>query len=723
MESLNSNSQEIELHHMQLEERQMHSTDKRDFETAFLAFFGEAHQIFRMKMFRNLDQLQLQFERENFHVVNVKTCLEVLLTQFREFFASKKLNSSDYVDHLWQEDFKDYTGCEPETYRSDLLKYLDILDKFIDKRVVKYGELRMKEYAYAKGKVDMGKALDVVLVVTGSSETKSDKQDTSSRSGNDTTHAVMHISASKYQEPNSEVDSNTTLDSINISNKGGEIDQNAEKCQVTSTLLDPLTQPNIKNEQLNKKNEHLKQTYKDLYDSIKKTRVQTKDHNDLLIAQVNSKTVENADLKAQIQEKILTGHRFSPNKSSAAYEKNFLDPILGGNPRVEFSTLLVLDGFQLERYSPLAQPRLTVNPQMVQRKISLTHINANTLLMSVQGIHKQEQSPIISQGVEEQPQLAHFDDPCHELLHEFSISHGSSSNASLLKEKKGVRFSALYLQKKRNLLVFDHSHQYFSYIPMLVQSSSGSTSGLVPNPPSPTPYVPPTKKDWDILFQPMFDEYFNPPPSVASPVPTVVAPDSTYSTSLPSSNTIDQDAPSPSTSQTPQESQSPVIPSGVEEKFHDIEVSHLDNDPFFGVLIPEPISEEYSSRDVIPTNVHSVNQPPEHLRKWTKDHPLGNVIGNPSRPSYKEALKESCWIEAMQEELNEFERLEVWQLVRHPDRVMIITLKWIFKVKLDELGSVLKNKAMLVARGYRQEEGIDFEESFALVARLEAIRI
>ncbi|GJR35530.1 retrovirus-related pol polyprotein from transposon TNT 1-94 [Tanacetum coccineum] len=77
----------------------------------------------------------------------------------------------------------------------------------------------------------------------------------------------------------------------------------------------------------------------------------------------------------------------------------------------------------------------------------------------------------------------------------------------------------------------------------------------------------------------------------------------------------------------------------------------------------------------------------------------------------------------MQEELNEFERLEVWELVPQPDKVMVITLKWIYKVKLDELGGILKNKARLVARGYRQEEGIDFEESFAPVARLEAIRI
>ncbi|GKC13613.1 retrovirus-related pol polyprotein from transposon TNT 1-94, partial [Tanacetum coccineum] len=73
--------------------------------------------------------------------------------------------------------------------------------------------------------------------------------------------------------------------------------------------------------------------------------------------------------------------------------------------------------------------------------------------------------------------------------------------------------------------------------------------------------------------------------------------------------------------------------------------------------------------------------------------------------------------------LNEFQRLEVWDLVPRPDRVMIITLKWIYKVKLDELGGVLKNKARLVERGYRQEEGIDFEEYFALVARVKAIRI
>ncbi|GJR02884.1 retrovirus-related pol polyprotein from transposon TNT 1-94 [Tanacetum coccineum] len=77
----------------------------------------------------------------------------------------------------------------------------------------------------------------------------------------------------------------------------------------------------------------------------------------------------------------------------------------------------------------------------------------------------------------------------------------------------------------------------------------------------------------------------------------------------------------------------------------------------------------------------------------------------------------------MQEEFNKFERLKVWELSSSRKKVMVITLKWIYKVKLDELGGILKNKARLVVCGYRQEEGINFEESFALVARLYAIQI
>nr|GFA46340.1 hypothetical protein [Tanacetum cinerariifolium] len=180
---------------------------------------------------------------------------------------------------------------------------------------------------------------------------------------------------------------------------------------------------------------------------------------------------------------------------------------------------------------------------------------------------------------------------------------------------------------------------------------------------------------------------------------------------------VDQDAPSPSKSQTTPKTQAHVIPHDVEEDNHDIEVVHMGNDPLFGMSIPEVASDQSSSTVSPHTIVHPDHQIPQHNRKWTKDNPLDNIIDQLARPvstrlqlyeqalfyyydvfltsvepkTYKDALTQSCWIEAMQEEFNEFECLE--------------------------------NKAHLVAHGYCQEEGINFEESFAPVARLEAIRI
>nr|GFD08455.1 integrase, catalytic region, zinc finger, CCHC-type, peptidase aspartic, catalytic [Tanacetum cinerariifolium] len=86
-------------------------------------------------------------------------------------------------------------------------------------------------------------------------------------------------------------------------------------------------------------------------------------------------------------------------------------------------------------------------------------------------------------------------------------------------------------------------------------------------------------------------------------------------------------------------------------------------------------------------------------------------------------MTDPAWIDLMQDELLQFKRLDVWVLVPAPDNISPLTLKWLFKNKHDEEQTVIRNKSRLVVRGYRQEEGIDFEESFALVARMEAIRI
>ncbi|KAJ9547551.1 hypothetical protein OSB04_020094 [Centaurea solstitialis] len=135
-----------------------------------------------------------------------------------------------------------------------------------------------------------------------------------------------------------------------------------------------------------------------------------------------------------------------------------------------------------------------------------------------------------------------------------------------------------------------------------------------------------------------------------------------------------------------------------------------------------------------------------HTTKWTRAHPLQQVIGSKSAPvktrsatqnecvfaaflsrhepsNVTEALDISDWVTAMQEELNQFERLGVWRLIPRPKNKTIIDLKWIFKNKKDEDGIVTRNKARLVAKGFKQQAGIDYDETFAPVARIEAIRI
>nr|GEZ18316.1 retrovirus-related Pol polyprotein from transposon TNT 1-94 [Tanacetum cinerariifolium] len=120
------------------------------------------------------------------------------------------------------------------------------------------------------------------------------------------------------------------------------------------------------------------------------------------------------------------------------------------------------------------------------------------------------------------------------------------------------------------------------------------SSGLVPNTPPSTPFVPPSRFDWDTLFQLFFDELLTPLPSIDHLAPEVIAlivevvalePDA--STGLPSSTIVDQDAPSTSNSQTTPETQSHIIPNNVEEYNHDLHVAHMNNDPFFGISFEE----------------------------------------------------------------------------------------------------------------------------------------
>ncbi|GJW77173.1 retrovirus-related pol polyprotein from transposon TNT 1-94 [Tanacetum coccineum] len=422
-------------------------------------------------------------------------------------------------------------GSERETYKSNLLVHLDLLEKFIDKSVLKYGELRIRSKDV---QINIIKALDDGLVVTKSSGTKSNKQDTSSSLGNDTTHAVdANIIPVNDQEPLAE-----------------------------------------------------------------KTRVQTKEHNDSLIAQLNQNSNENADLKAQIQEKVF----------ATAALKNELRKLKGNNCTTKF----------------------------------LKEVNSRAKV----------QSPKTRNGIKPVEKISNVNKPERWISKGYRLSPDRSSD--MYEKTNTPRY---FLRWKPTGRIFKTVGLRLIPTGKLFASSTTNVDSEPPHGSNANisnlheciqtldisagtlnldtgPALPPTKNYWDLLFQPMFDEYFNPPASVVSPVLAAAAPRPAYPTGSPSSTSIDQDAPSTSTLLTTHETQSLVIAEGVEDQ---LQPTTFDNDPC------------------------------------------------------QEALLESSWIDAMQEEIHEFKHLDVWELVP--------------------------------SKGCHQEEGIDFEESFAPVARIKAIWI
>ncbi|KAK2379434.1 putative mitochondrial protein [Trifolium repens] len=160
-------------------------------------------------------------------------------------------------------------------------------------------------------------------------------------------------------------------------------------------------------------------------------------------------------------------------------------------------------------------------------------------------------------------------------------------------------------------------------------------------------------------------------------------------------------------------------------------------------------SKEKSDEKTLEEDAETSNEPQVQNKgpsvRVQKNHPKDLIIGNPEQgittrrtndvianscfvsmfepKNVKEALTDEAWIEAMQEELNQFERSEVWDLVPRPEDVNVIGTKWVYKNKSDENGTITRNKARLVAQGYTQIEGLDFDETFAPVARLESIRL
>ncbi|GJU40838.1 retrovirus-related pol polyprotein from transposon TNT 1-94 [Tanacetum coccineum] len=222
----------------------------------------------------------------------------------------------------------------------------------------------------------------------------------------------------------------------------------------------------------------------------------------------------------------------------------------------------------------------------------------------------------------------------------------------------------------------------------------------------------------------MYDEYFE-KRSFNTPINSAAQPTQFHEDSPSTSSIVVEEHEAPPIVTTTKEQNSPISLIKADE-FNQEDSAYFDGNTVFVPYNPPSHEEiESSIADLAPSNVQNFHQVQPSTHMWTKDHPLDQslTVSTIKPKNIKEAMADHSWIESMQDELNQFERLQVWELVPRPDGNNIIALKWLWKNKCDAENIVVQNKTHLVAKGCKQEEGIDFEESFSPVARLESVRI
>ncbi|GJY28932.1 retrovirus-related pol polyprotein from transposon TNT 1-94 [Tanacetum coccineum] len=237
-------------------------------------------------------------------------------------------------------------------------------------------------------------------------------------------------------------------------------------------------------------------------------------------------------------------------------------------------------------------------------------------------------------------------------------------------------------------------------------------------------HVRTTSNELELLYSLMFIELLNGTSPVVSKSSAVHAADNPdkrqQHNTTHTSTTTDVADPPPlniqSTHQTPTQVPTVTTPENIIQAETNTKNAQFDKDEFINIFCT-PIQErgETSSRHVDSTR--------RQLETDAEMCMFALTVSQTKPKNIKEAMADSVWIESMQEELHQFDRLDVWKLVDRPLCKNVINLKWLWKNKRDEENTVIRNKYRLVAKGYVQKEGINFEESFAPVARLEAVRL
>nr|GEY22381.1 hypothetical protein [Tanacetum cinerariifolium] len=224
-----------------------------------------------------------------------------------------------------------------------------------------------------------------------------------------------------------------------------------------------------------------------------------------------------------------------------------------------------------------------------------------------------------------------------------------------------------------------------------------------------------TSNELDLLFSPMFDELLNGSSKVVSKSSVVSAADAPNQRQHYRAPLNNYTTPTP-TCQVP--TLAPIVSSSENISHAEtyVENDQVADDEFINIFCT-PVQDQGE------TSSCHVDSTRRQLESDAEMCMFGLTMSQTEPKNIKEAMADSAWIESMQEELHQFDRLDVWELVDRPLCTNVIILKWLWKNKRDEENTVIPNKSCLVAKGYAQKEGVDFKESFAPVARLEAVRL
>nr|GEY82385.1 integrase, catalytic region, zinc finger, CCHC-type, peptidase aspartic, catalytic [Tanacetum cinerariifolium] len=347
-------------------------------------------------------------------------------------------------------------------------------------------------------------------------------------------------------------------------------------------------------------NKHLKQTYKQLYDSIKSSRVRSKEQCDYLIKQVNIKFAKNSNLNAILQEKVLVITALKDNlrklKGKTVVDEAVIlhpiDPELLKINVVQIVLWYLDSGCSKHMIRDRSQLTNFVNKFLGTIKFGNDHVE------KFMGYGDYQIGNVIISRVYFVEGLGHNLFSVGQFCYS-DLEVAFRQHTCFIRNLEG--FNLLTGSRENNLYTMSLGDMMASS-PICFLSKASKTN------------VDP------------------PAPKVIALIAEVVTPEPEESTGSHSSTTVDQDAPSLSKSQTILETQPPIIPNDVEEDNHDIEVAHMGNDLFFGMPILEVFSDQSSSTDSIHTIVHPDHQISQHNSKWTKDHPLEKITGQLARP-------------------------------------------------------------------------------------------